>query len=217
MKILEHRPPSYDRQIDKVSRGRVRAIKQAVATEISPGTHVLEIGCGTGELAAVLASRGATVEGFDLSPAMVKMALERIEALNLRDRLSVRHMGVDGMDALPALNYTAVVSTLVFSELTDGERRFALEHAFRVLKPGGRLVIADEVFPRTKGRRILHALARAPLLVLTYLVSHTSTRPLADLSGEIVAAGFIIEKEVRSQGDALAFLVARRSDDEGTA
>jgi len=217
MKILEHRPPSYDRRIDKVSRGRVRAIKQAVATEISPGTHVLEIGCGTGELAVVLVSRGATVEGFDLSPAMVKMALKRIEALNLRDRLSVRHMGVDGMDALPALNYTAVVSTLVFSELTDGERRFALEHAFRVLKPGGRLVIADEVFPRTKGRRILHALARAPLLALTYLVSHTSTKPLADLSGEVAAAGFMIEKEVRSQGDALALLVASRSDDEGTA
>ena len=54
MKILEGRPRSYDRRMDELSRGRVRAMKQAVAGEIPSGAHVLEVGCGTGELAALI-------------------------------------------------------------------------------------------------------------------------------------------------------------------
>ena len=78
MKILEMSPRSYDRRIDKISRGRVRAAKEAVAALIPGGSRVLDIGCGTGELASMLVARGATVDGFDLSPSMVEAAKGRI-------------------------------------------------------------------------------------------------------------------------------------------
>ncbi len=210
MKLLERRPGSYDRRMDRISGGRVGAVKRAVAAEIRPGEHVLEVGCGTGELAAMLVQSGATVEGFDLSPTMAAAAQKRIEVENLEGRLTVHRMGVEGMDGLESLAYDAVVATLVFSELNDGERRFALNQAFRVLKPGGRLIVADEVVPRRRDRRILQALARAPMLAATYLITRTSTRPLADPQDQVAAAGFVVDKEVRSQGDAFALLVAHR-------
>lgn len=214
MKILEGRPASYDRRMEAVSRGRVRAMKQAVAAEVPSGTRVLEIGCGTGELGALLCARDARVEGFDRSPSMVAMARKRIETEGLAGRLECREMGVDGMDGLPDRAYGAVVSTLVLSELADDERRFALNHAFRVLEPGGILVIGDEVVPRSGGRRLVHALARAPLLAATYLVASAITRPIRDLPGELGEAGFSIHKEERSHGDAFALLVARRPREE---
>lgn len=217
MKILEGRPRSYDRQIDRVSGGRVRAVKRRVAEEIRPGVHVLEVGCGTGELAAMICARGATVDGFDRNSAMLAVARERIEAEALAGRLTLREMGVDGMDGLEERAYGAVVSTLVFSELTADERRYALRHAFRVLAPGGLLVIADEVVPRSRGKRLLHACARAPLLAATYLLSGTSSSPLSDLPGELIAAGFAIESEERSHGDSFAVVVAHRPPKECTA
>jgi demethylmenaquinone methyltransferase/2-methoxy-6-polyprenyl-1,4-benzoquinol methylase len=217
MKILESRPRSYDQRMDKVSSGRVRAMKQTVSQEVPAGARVLEIGCGTGELAALLCGRGARVDGFDRSPSMVRVARERIDEEGLDGRLTVREMGVEEMDSLPEGTYGAVVSTLVLSELADDERRYALKHAFRVLAPGGLLVLADEVVPRSPGRRLLHALVRAPMLAATYLVSGTATQPIPDLRGEVARAGFLVEREARSQGDAFALLVARRPAKEAPA
>lgn len=217
MKLLEMRPKSYDRRMDAVSRGRVKAAKERVAAEVSAGDRVLEIGCGTGELGAMMCARGATVEGFDLSAAMLEVARDRIASDGLGEKLSVRQMGVDGMDALPASTYDAVVATLVLSELSDDERAFALHHAARVLRRGGRLVVADEARPRTAGRRALHAATRAPLLAATYLVSRATTRPLEDLAAEVAEAGMAVRHEERSHGDAFLVLVAERPDAEAAA
>jgi len=208
MKILEGRPRSYDRRMDKASRGRVREIKASVVKEVPQDAVVLEIGCGTGELAAMLIGHGAVVNAFDGSPAMVEFVGQRIAEEGLDERLTVRLMGVDGMDSLPSSHYDAVVSTLVFSELTPDERGYALKHAARVLKPGGHLVIADEVVPRKAAARVLQWAVRAPMLAATYLVSRASTRPIADLAGEVAEAGFRIDKEVRSHGDAFSLVKA---------
>jgi demethylmenaquinone methyltransferase/2-methoxy-6-polyprenyl-1,4-benzoquinol methylase len=210
MKILEMRPKSYDERIDRISRGRVRAIKEAVAGEISEGSHVLEIGCGTGELAALIVARDCTVEGFDLSPSMVRAAVERIKTDNLSGKFSVRQLGIVAMDGFGGENFDSVVSTLVFSELNDDERRFALKHAARILRPGGSVVIADEVVPQRVVRRLIHKVTRLLLLTLAYLVSGKSTHPIDDLAGEIGEAGFTVEKEVRSHSGSFAIVVGRK-------
>lgn len=210
MKILEGMPRSYDRLMNRVSRGRIREVKESVAAEVPPGSRILEIGCGTGELAALLIARGTVVDGFDSNPAMVRVAEERIDREELSGRFTVREMGVSEMDSLPESTYDVVVSTLVLSELSDDERRYALRQSNRVLEPQGTLVIADEVVPRTAGRKLVHILAWIPLLAVTYLVSRTYTRPLVDINGDLSASGFIPEKELRSHGDAFALVVARK-------
>lgn len=210
MKVLEGRPRSYDRGMDKASGGGVRRMKEEVVSKVSPGSHVLDIGCGTGEMASMLVSSGSTVDGFDANSSMVEFAGERIEAEGLNGSFDVREMGVDGMDSLADGSYDAVTATLVLSELSDDERRFALVNAFRVLRQGGLLVIADEVTPRTAGRRFAHRLARAPLTAATYLASRNSTRPIEGLSKEIEQAGFQIKSEKREKNESSALVVAHR-------
>lgn len=207
MKILESRPRSYDRRMDKISRGQVKRVKEMVIPEVPEGAQVLEIGCGTGELAEMLIARGATVTGFDSSREMLDVARNRIAAKRLEDKLDIQQMGVEAMDGLQASSFDAVVSTLVLTELSDDERRFALKHSSRVLRPGGVIIIADEVVPRKVIQRLFQTLVRIPMLALTYLVSHTSTHPIEDLPAELKTAGFTIRKEIRSQGDSFALIV----------
>ena len=46
------------------------------------------------------------------------------------------------------------------------------------------------------------------MLAATYLVSRSSTRPIKDLAGEAAKAGFHVDKEVRSHGDAFSLVKA---------
>jgi len=208
MKILETRPRSYDRNINRASLGKVKEVKRQIANLITPGSKVLEIGCGTGEFAGMLVTAGCNVEGFDLSPSMIGVARERIRSEGIGDSFTVHNMGVDSMDMFADRSYDAVVSILAFSEMSDDERGYALENAYRVLSPGGKIIIADEVSPRSGVLRFLHSITRAPTLLVTYLVTSATTRPIGDIAGELAAAGFVVEKCERSQADSFALVVA---------
>jgi len=210
MKLLEGRPRSYDRRMDRLSGGRVTAAKEAVAWHVPRRSRVLEVGCGAGELACMLAERGCTARGFDLSPTMVEAAIERAERAGFADRVTAEVMGVEGMDALDEGAFDAVVSTLALSELSDDERRWTLRQARRVLRPGGLFVLADEVVPRGGARRLLHSVARAPVAAVTAAFTGSGSRALDDPAGQLTEAGFAVEIEERSEGGTFALVTARK-------
>jgi ubiquinone/menaquinone biosynthesis C-methylase UbiE len=99
------------------------------------GRRILDAGCGSGPIAATLRDRGATVTGFDSSAAMLELASRRLGPdadLHLAD-LS---------DPLPFPDDTFddVIAALVLHYLEDWAGPLA--ELRRVLKPGGRLIVA---------------------------------------------------------------------------
>jgi ubiquinone/menaquinone biosynthesis C-methylase UbiE len=68
MKLLEQTPAKYDRGMRILSLGRLDALKLEIASAwVEPGQAVLEIGCGTGSLAALMTGKGARVTGIDIA------------------------------------------------------------------------------------------------------------------------------------------------------
>jgi demethylmenaquinone methyltransferase/2-methoxy-6-polyprenyl-1,4-benzoquinol methylase len=209
MKILESQPERYDRGIELLSLGQSERAKQRLVDEnVEPDFHVLEIGCGTGTMAVLAAQKGARVLGFDVSNPMLRVARKKIDAAGLAGNIEIWEMGVSGMDKLEDQSFDLVMSTLVFSELSRDEQRYALRHAYRVLKPGGRLAIADEARPESALKKVLHGLVRIPLLVVTFALTQTTTRAVAGLPGLVSEAGFGIEVEERSALDSFLYIVA---------
>ncbi len=64
MRKMENRPRSYDRRMNKISLGHIKSVKENVIREIPENAQVLEIGCGTGELATMLLTRGGNYYGL---------------------------------------------------------------------------------------------------------------------------------------------------------
>ena len=95
---------------------------------------VLDIGCGTGTFACLLADRGVDVTGLDPAGASLDVARAKEGA----DRVRWIHGDVT---ALPPLQVDLVTMTANVAQvfLTDDEWRTVLEHAHAALRPGGHL------------------------------------------------------------------------------
>jgi cyclopropane-fatty-acyl-phospholipid synthase len=113
-------------------------------TEVGPGSRVLEIGTGWGELAIHAANRGATVHTITLSTEQKALAQHRIAEAGLSDRVTVqlldyRELVTSGSPHLAA--YDAVLSV----EMIEAVGYDFWDDYFRildqVLAPGGRVGI----------------------------------------------------------------------------
>ena len=102
MKWLETRPGAYDRGISLLTLGRLQRLHAEIATRYG-GRHVrvLELGCGTGSLAARMAESGSHVTAIDASPQMLEQAGKKVSARNLGDRVSLVHLDADLKIAKP--------------------------------------------------------------------------------------------------------------------
>jgi ubiquinone/menaquinone biosynthesis C-methylase UbiE len=107
----------------------------------SPGQQVLDLACGTGLLSLPLAQTLGTqgmVLGVDISGAMVDIAERRARALGLEQARFLR-MDAERLN-LPDSHFHTAVCALGLMYMPDPEQ--ALREMGRVLRPGGRLVLA---------------------------------------------------------------------------
>ncbi len=132
---------------NKVSRrqAQIDIIEELLAwgnlseTQNSPKT-ILDVGCGIGGSTLYLAEKfNATAQGVTLSPEQAKRGTERAQEANLGDR--VQFQVANALELPFAENSFDLVWSLESGEHFPDKAKF-LQEAYRVLKPGGKLVMA---------------------------------------------------------------------------
>lgn len=105
---------------------------------ISPIKHEmgLDIGTGTGNLAGKLIQQGAAMAGVDQSKEMLKQCNKKFPDMETK---------LGNFLAIPYLDekFDFIVSSFAFRHLTNEQKRLAIEEMRRVLKPNGRICMAD--------------------------------------------------------------------------
>jgi demethylmenaquinone methyltransferase/2-methoxy-6-polyprenyl-1,4-benzoquinol methylase len=210
MRILESAPHRYERGMRLLTFGAIDRAYDALAGLVEPGQRVIDIGCGTGSLTRRVAARGAVVKGIDVNPEMLAIARGRIADEGMDTTVELVEAGVAELDVEPDDAYDAVVTGLCFSELSGDELRFTLAQVARMLRPGGQLLVADEVRPRRSVFRVINAFVRLPLACVTYVLTQQTTRAVRDLPVAIEEAGLRLVSETRSALGTFGVFVAAK-------
>jgi ubiquinone/menaquinone biosynthesis C-methylase UbiE len=128
----------------------------AAASGAGPPDRVLDVGCGTGYLTRVMAEAvapGGTAHGVDPSDEAIAHArrLTRLANCTFSDGIA------EALDA-PDGAYDVVVTSLMIHHLPETLRPRAIGEMFRVLRPGGSILIAEFRPPASRiGRRMIRA------------------------------------------------------------
>jgi demethylmenaquinone methyltransferase/2-methoxy-6-polyprenyl-1,4-benzoquinol methylase/phosphoethanolamine N-methyltransferase len=150
----------YDSFVSVFTLGRRTQLRQATVAlaGIQPGATVLEVGCGTGDVALAACERagaGGAVYGIDPSPEMIAVARDKAARLG---RAVDFQIGVIETLAFPDASFDVVLSSLMMHHLPGGLKQRGLTEIARVLKPGGRLLIVDFKRPTTRWARMMNHL-----------------------------------------------------------
>ncbi|MDO6748558.1 class I SAM-dependent methyltransferase [Gilvimarinus sp. 1_MG-2023] len=127
----------YITGFDRAMLGHMHRIRSEIASRVADCEAVLDLGTGGGKLAAAVKRLGvADVWGADVSPYLLKHAATDYPEVNFIQSPA---------ESLPFNNerFDAVVVSFLLHEMPPKYARQALAEAYRVLRPGGRLLITE--------------------------------------------------------------------------
>jgi ubiquinone/menaquinone biosynthesis C-methylase UbiE len=197
-------PPRYDafawcyEEIAALySLGHIRRAKASQLSEFEPGDRVLYAGVGCGEDALLAARRGVEVIAVDCAEPMLRRLRRRLD----HEGLSAEIVQTD-LHALGAgsSGYDAVTANFVLNIFPREEMRGLLGHLARLVRPGGKLLIADFAFPSGRGYERWLATAYYRLVnIAAWALGLCALHPLYDYAREMNALGFSVTHRERFQ------------------
>jgi demethylmenaquinone methyltransferase / 2-methoxy-6-polyprenyl-1,4-benzoquinol methylase len=148
--MFERIAPRYDRMNRLVSLGLDQRWRRAAlaAIGVGPGDRVVDLACGTGDLAALAAERGARVVALDRAREMLRGAQRR----------AVGGLVRSDVERLPLRDACATAATCGFALRNFTRPDLVLRECARVLAPGGRLALLEVGVPAGALARAGHRL-----------------------------------------------------------
>ena len=141
--------PRYDLLNRVISLGLDQGWRRSLLARlgVGPGTTVLDLATGTGDLARLAAQRGARVIGVDLAAEMLRVGRRRDASLAL--------VQADGA-TLPLADASVDAVSCGFAVRNFADLEAVLRECARVLRPGGRLGLLEVDTPRSRWLRLGH-------------------------------------------------------------
>jgi demethylmenaquinone methyltransferase / 2-methoxy-6-polyprenyl-1,4-benzoquinol methylase len=193
--------PRYDLLNHLLSLGLHKRWRRIAVARLAPGEgRYLDVGCGTGDSAREIARQALTarVTGIDPCEEMLAVGREKIRAAGLEASIELRKGDILTSAFAPAC-FAGALCAFSIRNVTD--RKQVLEELFRVLAPGGKLVLLELTEPpgriarglfRVYERRVIPLLARlSHPAAYRYLTASIAAFPPPEVVlGELREAGF---------------------------
>jgi trans-aconitate 2-methyltransferase len=135
---------SYEKNSTPQFRWALQALSALDRNMVENCSHILDLGCGIGDLAAVLADIApqASIIGIDISPSMIAKAQEKHEN---QARLLFESYGAHALPESYTEHFDCIISTNAFHWMRDQQQ--VLNTITRCLNPGGIVLIDTSALP----------------------------------------------------------------------
>jgi tRNA (cmo5U34)-methyltransferase len=122
-------------------------VRSLVAAEYRPGTTILDLGAGSGQVEALLlaARPDARIVAVDASPAMLGLARERLASFGDKIELVAGDFAQPERLTLPALDYGIALLIQALHHVPHDRKRRLLALLGRILLPGALLILVDRL------------------------------------------------------------------------
>ena len=188
----------YDLAVNITTLGQAHRLRKMTVDQacISSGDSVLDVGCGTGEVTLLAKSHAKAGSVYGIDPAPEMIAVARKKAARKRLEIDFR-VGVIEALPFPDSSMDVVTSSLMMHHLPENLKARGLAEIYRVLKPGGRLLIAD--FLRPTGSFLNHLYIaftrhhglRSGVEDLQAILRNTGFSQIDQLEEKVLTIGFV--------------------------
>lgn len=182
--------------------GREKKFREEIIRQAAIPAHatVLDVGCGTGTLALLAKAQvgeHSKVYGIDAAPEMIEVAQQKSHQQQCE--VDFRHAAIEALPFEDEM-FDVVLSSIMFHHLPDDLKRHGLAEVYRVLKPGGRLLIVDIQRPTNLVQRIS----------MTLMLHGDMVVGIQDISPMMKEAGYTNLQIKNAQWNLLGFLQGQR-------
>jgi len=194
----------YDGFANIMTLGHIRRLRTLTVEQalLKPGESILDVGCGTGGVtipAKIRVGENGSAAGIDPAPEMIVVARRKAQRTGIE--IDFR-LGVIESLPFPDGTFDAVTSSLMMHHLPEHVQVKGLAEIRRVLKPGGRILIADMKRPSNSFIKRF----------FTLLVQHGHAMQfgIEDLLRHISEAGFDDVKQLDAHFMTIGFVRATK-------
>ena len=191
-------------------------ILQAIARlAIPPGSPILDLGCGTGDIAIWLALQGYEAHGIDIAPRAIAWAHEKADAQAAQVQFTVGSV----LDLAPYANsfFRLVVDGRCLHCIIGPDRAATLASVYRVLQPGGGFLVQSmcgEVMDESPMKALFDPVSRCTIsregIATRYIDSAESILEELTAAGFAIAHADIIPRQGPDDQDDLVALAVKR-------
>lgn len=129
------------------NQGLLKVVEEVVReADCRSDEHVVDLGCGSGQVTLAIARHAASVTAVDISEKMIELLVANAEAAGIHN-LHGRASAIERL-GFPPESVDVVVTNYVLHHLRDADKAVVVRRVHEWLRPGGRFVVGDMMFGR---------------------------------------------------------------------